>query len=339
MKKILKNFFIIIFLFLFLYISFSLLNIVNAASVSVGSATVNQGESATLSISIPNGFCGYQDGSISLGDSSKVNFKSCSVSGANVSAGSISNINAVNFDATTYNFLQAPNFSISVKGLAEGSSNVNVNITLVKDDGSTEYASGSGTISVKSAQNPTVNSQPETPSQPTPVVEKEPNFKAVNDTVYATKSMNVRSSWSTSSKKIGGLSKDQGVTRTGIGDNGWSRISYNGKTAYVSTALITTTKPEEKPAEEPKEENNTSTNETEVNTIENEDDSENKDENEVEVEETLPEENNESIDEEAYKNIVSKVGTIPEVGNNINIYIFFIICIISLSSIYIIFKK
>lgn len=51
------------------------------------------------------------------------------------------------------------------------------------------------------------------------------------------------------------MSKGDEVTRTGIGNQGWSRIKLsNGTTAYVSSSYLTKTKPaEDKPkTEEPK---------------------------------------------------------------------------------------
>lgn len=75
---------------------------------------------------------------------------------------------------------------------------------------------------------------------------KEPTFTTVNQTVYATQDgINVRSSYSTSSSSIGKLKKGEEVTRIGVGSNGWSKVNYNGKTAYISSSLLTTTKPEE----------------------------------------------------------------------------------------------
>ena len=68
------------------------------------------------------------------------------------------------------------------------------------------------------------------------------SFTSVNETVYATDSVNVRSSPSTSGTRIGSLSEGDSVTRTGIGD-GWSRIKYEGQTAYVSSSYLDTTKP------------------------------------------------------------------------------------------------
>lgn len=75
---------------------------------------------------------------------------------------------------------------------------------------------------------------------------KAPSFTSVNETVYATGSVNVRQSWSTSSKVVGSLSEGQSITRTGKGSNGWSRVTFNGSTAYVSSEYLTTEKKEDK---------------------------------------------------------------------------------------------
>ena len=91
------------------------------------------------------------------------------------------------------------------------------------------------------------------------------SFTSVNQTVYATDSVNVRSNPSTSGSIIGSLSEGDSVTRTGIGD-GWSRISYGGQTAYVSSSYITTTKPTSTEDEK----------KTEEDDKKNEDDNENK---------------------------------------------------------------
>ena len=72
-----------------------------------------------------------------------------------------------------------------------------------------------------------------------------PSFTEVNETVYATGSVNVRSSYSTSSSIIGSLGEGDSVTRTGRGSNGWSRVTYNGQTAYINSSYLTTEKPEE----------------------------------------------------------------------------------------------
>ena len=88
----------------------------------------------------------------------------------------------------------------------------------------------------------TVQPQEETPEE-TPVPEETgPKFTEVNETVYATTSVNVRASYSADSDKVGGLSTGASVTRTGVGDNGWSRIVYGDRAAYVNSSYLTTTR-------------------------------------------------------------------------------------------------
>ena len=71
----------------------------------------------------------------------------------------------------------------------------------------------------------------------------EPTFKSANDKVYATGDINIRKSYSADSDKIGTLKAGESVTRTGISDNGWSKVSYNGGTGYIKTSLLTTEEP------------------------------------------------------------------------------------------------
>ena len=69
-------------------------------------------------------------------------------------------------------------------------------------------------------------------------------FKAVDQTVYVSgTSVNVRSGACKEFSKIGSLSKGQSVTRTGVGDNGWSKIVYNGTTAYCYSSYLKTNQP------------------------------------------------------------------------------------------------
>jgi len=117
----------------------------------------------------------------------------------------------------------------------------------------------------KPEQKPTTPTTPNTPSTQTPSTQtkpntqtqtpqkqeetnKEPSFTSVKETVYATSKVNVRSSYSTDSSVLGQLNEGDSVTRTGKGSNGWSKITYNGKTGYVKATFLTTTKPgEEEP--------------------------------------------------------------------------------------------
>lgn len=79
-----------------------------------------------------------------------------------------------------------------------------------------------------------------------PVVEL---FTEVNETVYATDTVNIRSSWSAESEKLGSLNKGDSVARTGISiegteAEGWSRIQLSdGRIVYVSNKYLSVTKP------------------------------------------------------------------------------------------------
>ncbi len=128
------------------------------------------------------------------------------------------------------------------------------------EEKTTDSASATVTVKAKEVtpQPPTtVEPDPQPPvEEPKPQTNPEPTFQEVNETVYATTSgVNIRESYSTSSKSIGALKEGQEYTRTGKGSNDWSRISYNGKTAYVYSKYLTTTKPAEKPIEEKKSDN------------------------------------------------------------------------------------
>ena len=72
-------------------------------------------------------------------------------------------------------------------------------------------------------------------------------FTEVNETVYATGTVNLRSGPSTAHDKGGSRNKSDSVTRVGIGTaeaEGWSRIQLSdGSIVYVSNKYLSTTKP------------------------------------------------------------------------------------------------
>ena len=99
-------------------------------------------------------------------------------------------------------------------------------------------------------ETPAVEETPTVEETPAPEVEAQPEvqlFTDCNETVYATTTVNVRDTYSTSGNKVGSLTKAQSVTRTGTGQGeaaGWSRIEFNGQVAYVSSDYLSTTKPQ-----------------------------------------------------------------------------------------------
>ena len=74
-------------------------------------------------------------------------------------------------------------------------------------------------------------------------------FTEVNETVYATGTVNIRASYTADSDKLGSLSVGQSVTRTGTSiagteAEGWSRVELSdGTMAYISNKYLSTTKP------------------------------------------------------------------------------------------------
>lgn len=88
---------------------------------------------------------------------------------------------------------------------------------------------------------------PEVPEVETPV-EAEPtySFTSVNETVYATTTVNIREGFSADTDKVGSLGRGQSVKRVGIGTGdaeGWSEVEFNGQTAYISSEYLSLTKP------------------------------------------------------------------------------------------------
>ena len=133
------------------------------------------------------------------------------------------------------------------------------------------------TITVKApGTEPTTPTEPETPSEPEKP--KELQFSKVNETVYVKKTVNLRASYSSSSKLIKKMEVGETLTRIGksIGTAegySWSKILYNGQEVYAISRNLTTEKPEttEEPVEEnPDEEQPTEETPTEETPVEEE---------------------------------------------------------------------
>ena len=68
-------------------------------------------------------------------------------------------------------------------------------------------------------------------------------MEACEETVYTTHQVHVRTGNSTDAKILGTLAKGVQLHRTGKGPHGWSRVEYNGQTAYVFGEYLSETKP------------------------------------------------------------------------------------------------
>ena len=73
-------------------------------------------------------------------------------------------------------------------------------------------------------------------------VETGVTFTSVNETVTAKEVVNLRTTMDQSSQSNVDcqLKNGEQATRTGIGENGWSRVSYQGKTLYAVSSYLTT---------------------------------------------------------------------------------------------------
>ena len=68
-------------------------------------------------------------------------------------------------------------------------------------------------------------------------------FTTVDEIVYVDSNVNVRSGPGTEHTVITTLRAGQAIRRTGVGSNGWSRVSYMGQDAYMYTELLHTSNP------------------------------------------------------------------------------------------------
>lgn len=74
----------------------------------------------------------------------------------------------------------------------------------------------------------------------TPLTDAEKVYTSVNETVTAKEKTNLRSAPNTNSDIVATLKNGETATRIGVGTNGWSKLTYNGKTVYAITSYLTT---------------------------------------------------------------------------------------------------
>lgn len=169
-------------------------------------------------------------------------------SGGTVAGGNLDSDGEGKFDKSySFDTSKAGTYTLSLTGDvtdAKGSTkDISDTVTIVVSEKSSSSTSNNSNSNTNSNSNSNSSSNTNNSTN-----EKEPTFTKTNDTVYSTGSVNVRKSYSTESSVIGSLSEGEEVKREATGDNGWSRISYNGGTGYVKTSLLTTEKKEEKSA-------------------------------------------------------------------------------------------
>lgn len=165
-------------------------------------------------------------------------------------------------------WLENNSTTVTITAKKAGTAKITVSGTIADKDGNeaTVTKTISVTVKAKSTSSSTNNNSNSNSTSNSGSTKKEPKFTSVNQTMYTTGEVNIRKSYSTSSAIIKTVEKGTKVIRTGIGDNGWSKITYNGQIAYISSSLLTKTKPaEDKPkTEEPKSNTTNQTTNTDV---------------------------------------------------------------------------
>ncbi|MBQ8267607.1 MAG: SH3 domain-containing protein, partial [Clostridia bacterium] len=78
-------------------------------------------------------------------------------------------------------------------------------------------------------------------------------FTPANDQVTAKQEVNLRALPTTDSEIVGKLTSGTFLSRTAIGDKGWSRLDYNGQAVYAVTNYLTTEAPEINPEQRPED--------------------------------------------------------------------------------------
>ncbi len=217
MKKLIK----ISILSIFVFIAISIFSETYAASASISASKTNVkvGEKVTITVSM-----NAAAWNTNISGAASKSFAGNSDDGNNITKKE--RISFTPSSAGTYTFKLGGDVS-------DGSTNKTTNV------------SGSVTVTAtnSSSDNNDKNNDKKNDNKDNNDTTTEPTFKSANDKVYATGDINIRKSYSADSDKIGTLKAGESVTRTGISDNGWSKVSYNGGTGYIKTSLLTTEEP------------------------------------------------------------------------------------------------
>ena len=80
-----------------------------------------------------------------------------------------------------------------------------------------------------------------------PEYDLDEKFKRVDETVYATRNVNIRTQPNVNSRSPGKLMKDESVKRIGKSHDGWSAVIYKDELYYIASEYLTTDVPAEKP--------------------------------------------------------------------------------------------
>ena len=216
MKKSIKTIMVILVMFF----AYAFLYNTDAASASISASKTSASVGDKITVSVKINAAAWE---IHLSGAASGSFADVSSDGNNTSKS----------ESVSFTPSSAGTYTVKMSGnVTDGSKTTPDNV------------SGSVTITVsEKSSNSDSNNKTDTTKTTDTEKKSEPTFKSANDTMYATGDINVRKSYSADSDKIGSLKAGDKITRTGIGDNGWSKVSYNGATGYIKTSLLTDKEP------------------------------------------------------------------------------------------------
>ena len=223
MKKLIK----ISILSIFVFIAISIFSETYAASASISASKTNVkvGEKVTITVSM-----NAAAWNTNISGAASKSFAGNSDDGKNITKKE--RISFTPSSAGTYTFKLGGDVS---DGSTNKTTNVSGSVTVTATNSSSDNNDKNNDKKNDNKDNKDNKDNNDTTTEPT--------FKSANDKVYATGDINIRKSYSADSDKIGTLKAGESVTRTGISENGWSKVSYNGGTGYIKTSLLTTEEP------------------------------------------------------------------------------------------------
>ncbi len=89
----------------------------------------------------------------------------------------------------------------------------------------------------------TTTQSPITTTKTTTHIESSPTEPISEEKVWATQDVNIREKPEADSKKLGVLHEGNSIIRTALTSNGWSKVIYNDKEAYIHSSYLTTKEP------------------------------------------------------------------------------------------------
>ena len=98
----------------------------------------------------------------------------------------------------------------------------------------------------KATATPTPEAAAADPAAQTVATEQTPsgiNVQAQDATYYAVEGVNLRSDANAEAEFVAGVLSGESLKCTGVCDNGWIRVDYNGQTCYASGDYVSTTPP------------------------------------------------------------------------------------------------